>query len=231
MVEKIYTIPITEIFEEPKGCPICRLYEKAKTKALEYVTGAAMMEPSVRIATNEAGFCREHFDDMMEMNNRLSVALMLESHMDTLEKRIWKGSRGLLGKTDPQKLVELANKTDHSCFVCNRIDEEMKHYLRNVVYLWKTELDFRLLFDKQEGFCLRHTADLLSVASEKLGKKDLAVFTEAVAELGWKYHAALREDLAGFTKSFDYRNAGQPKTERVKGAVENTVSYLSSTKK
>ena len=44
-------------------------------------------------------------------------------------------------------------------------------------------------------------------------------------------HAAVREDLAAFTKSFDYRNAETPISDRVKSAVEHTVNYLSSGKK
>ena len=37
MIEKIYTIPITESFEERCGCPVCRLHAKAREKALEYI--------------------------------------------------------------------------------------------------------------------------------------------------------------------------------------------------
>lgn len=30
-----------------------------------YITGAAMMEPDVRLETNRLGFCKEHFDQII----------------------------------------------------------------------------------------------------------------------------------------------------------------------
>ncbi len=84
MAEQIYTIPINEAFEERGGCPLCRMRQKLERESLEYVMGAAMMDPDVRVRTNRLGFCRKHFDDMLSMKNRLSLALMLESHLDEI---------------------------------------------------------------------------------------------------------------------------------------------------
>ena len=52
----------------------------------EYITGAAMMEPDVRIETNRLGFCARHFDKITAVGSRLSVALILESHLKELEE-------------------------------------------------------------------------------------------------------------------------------------------------
>ncbi len=86
MAEQIYTIPISEAFEQHDGCPLCRMKEKLERESLEYVMGAAMMDPDVRIRTNRLGFCRGHYDDMLAMKNRLSLALMLESHLAEVSK-------------------------------------------------------------------------------------------------------------------------------------------------
>ena len=64
MRESILTIPISEIFEPKCGCPICRMREMLETRTVEYIMGAAMMEPDVRIETNRLGFCREHYEKM-----------------------------------------------------------------------------------------------------------------------------------------------------------------------
>lgn len=223
MDEKIYTIPINLSFEQLSGCPLCRLYEEAKSKALDYVTGAAMMEPSVRIMTNEQGFCREHFSDMLAMKNRLSVALMLESHMDEIGKRLY--AHG--GKNASKEAGRIAG----SCFVCSRIEEYMSHYLSNIVHMFRSGLEFRELYSRQEGFCIPHTAALLAAGAEGLSKKEFPDFQRLTLEAAKRSHDALREDLAGFTRSFDYRFQAEPKTERVKSAVENTVAYLASVKK
>ena len=41
----ITNIPVAEGFEEGDGCPICRLRNTLEKRAVEYITGAAMMEP------------------------------------------------------------------------------------------------------------------------------------------------------------------------------------------
>ncbi len=223
MSEKIYTIPINLSFEQKCGCPLCRLYEQARSNALEYVTGAAMMEPDVRIETNRLGFCREHFSDMLGMKNRLSVALMLESHMDEVEKKVF--------SHDGKHAAKEAGRVAESCFVCSRIEEHMSHYISNTVHMFRSDPEFRKLYAAQEIFCLPHLAALLKCAEDRLGKKEYPEFLRISVAIAQKGHAALREDLAGFTRSFDYRFQNEPKTERVKASVDNTVAYLSSVKK
>ena len=51
MRESILTIPVTDIFEPKCGCPICRLRDTLEQRTVEYIMGAAMMEPDVRIET------------------------------------------------------------------------------------------------------------------------------------------------------------------------------------
>ena len=45
MKEKIYTIPVTEAFQQDCECPLCLMEEKLEEEALEYTLGASMMEP------------------------------------------------------------------------------------------------------------------------------------------------------------------------------------------
>ena len=64
MRDDICTIPISEVFEENDGCPICRMRDTIEERITEYILGDAMMEPDVRISTNQVGFCEEHYDKM-----------------------------------------------------------------------------------------------------------------------------------------------------------------------
>ena len=64
MRESILTIPVTDIFEPKCGCPICRLRDTLEQRTVEYIMGAAMMEPDVRMETNKLGFCKTHFEQM-----------------------------------------------------------------------------------------------------------------------------------------------------------------------
>ena len=68
-------------------------------------------------------------------------------------------------------------------------------------------------------------------ALKKLPKKEQFDFVQAAAGRAAAMHDGVREDLAAFTKSFDYRNADVKVTDHVKLAVERTADYLSAGKK
>ena len=81
MKETIYTIPLNEAYEEESECPLCFLEKKLEDEALEYALGAAMMEPDYRVESNEVGYCNRHFERLLAMPNKLSLALVLETHL------------------------------------------------------------------------------------------------------------------------------------------------------
>ena len=103
-MEQIYTIPVNEAFEacaaagEPT-CPFCSLYNKYENDEIDLILGASMMEPDIRKKTNEAGFCRTHFDMMLAYSKRLPLALILESHLaEVIEDTLRLVSRADEGK-------------------------------------------------------------------------------------------------------------------------------------
>ena len=67
MSEHIYTIPLNDHFSKNDGCPLCGLFEMMERNELETITGASMMEPSVRVKTNKEGFCHKHFSMMLKV--------------------------------------------------------------------------------------------------------------------------------------------------------------------
>lgn len=226
MKEQIYTIPINEAFEQEDGCPVCRLYEKLEENSLDYIMGAAMMEPDVRIKTNEQGFCSAHFAKMLTMKNRLSLALMLESRLQEIEKQLFeKTGKAFSGAPDPKKFSAAAETMAGSCFVCRRIDSFMDNYYKNIVYLWKTEQDFRDKFAAQPYFCIHHMSALLNYAKKGLGSKEQAAFTQEMARIERAYVQALHDDVSKFCKSFDYRYAGE-ELGSAKDSVERAALFL-----
>lgn len=226
MSENIYTIPINEAFGRHEGCPLCRLESDLETNTLEYVMGAAMMEPDIRIETNRLGFCNRHFDKMLGMKNRLGLALILESHVDTLAGHFTKSpeKKSLFGKksgSPPDNIVEASE----TCYVCKRVDDFMDKYYSNILHLWKTDAAFREKFKNQPFFCLTHCGGLLSHASSELGEKSRTELYETVMKIQRRRLETLSEQLGAFTKSFDHRNNGkEPGEERF--AVEKTIEFL-----
>ena len=120
----ITNIPVAEVFEERDGCPICRLRDQLEQRVVEYITGAAMMEPDIRIQTNRKGFCIDHYRQMLARRNRLSVALMLESHLDEMEKEIFAGLP-LVGKSPRKQEMAAARRTD-DCWICSQMGDTME---------------------------------------------------------------------------------------------------------
>ena len=96
-MEQIYTIPVNEAFEavaKPETqcrCPFCLMYNRLEANELDLILGASMMEPDVRLKTNEQGFCDTHYGLMFERSKRLPLALMMESHLDSLAKELTVG--------------------------------------------------------------------------------------------------------------------------------------------
>ena len=80
MKPNITTIPISDLFAQTEGCPICRMYRMLEEQYTEYITGAAMMAPDVRVQTNKVGFCHRHFSMMVNNGPRLSNALRTAVH-------------------------------------------------------------------------------------------------------------------------------------------------------
>lgn len=215
MKESIYTIPISEVFEPRCGCPICSMRTTLETRCIEYILGAAMMEPDVRIETNCYGFCGTHYAIMQQKNNKLSLALMLESHMAELLKQ------------KPQPPAKSKNPTrEYNCFVCKEIDEVIYRLAGNVVAMYNKDSDFRRLFAEQEYFCWPHYRLLCDAAYETLGKRNASVFIDTLAAVARKRMEYTLSNVHEFTQMFDYRNASKEKTPEVAAAIENAIKLL-----
>lgn len=221
MKEAIYTIPISEVFEPKCGCPICSIRNTLEERCLDYIMGAAMMEPDVRTETNKLGFCHEHLTLMMERNNRLAIALMLESHMELLDdKHVVSRQRTKKDGISPAE----------TCFVCNEINTALEKIIDTIFTLYTNDANFRHLFRKQEFFCFPHYELLCQTASKKLHKKTLEQFTDDLTEITKTYLVELTHDVHAFSAMFDYRNANKEQEENVKDSLDRAILFLTSRK-
>ena len=241
-MEQIYTIPVNEAFdacahegeaevgaEQKKPeclCPVCRLYATLNENELTRILGAAMMEPDVRIQTNREGFCSAHFRAMFTRKNRLGLALMLESHLDSLAKDLAPSAIGDLFKGAGASAVARAQKLEKDCYICRRIEEHFAHMIDTVVYLYRTEDAFRRKFARQPFFCLPHYRLLAEKARVALPKKLYADFYQDLDRVTRTALDSLREDVSWFCKKFDYRYENEP-WYNSKDAVERAIVFLS----
>ncbi len=223
MKETIYTIPLSEVFEPLQGCPLCRLKAILEERALEAIMGAAMMEPDIRIQTNRAGFCAAHFDKMLARKNRLSLALMLESHLDAIGQLLPGETQENAGKADVKRLRTALE----SCYICEKVETSLSQMVRNLFEVYRREEEFRALYARQPHLCLEHYCLLAEGAPKELGKKELGGFLAVTGRLARQGLREAREDIGAFCALFDYRNAGKSADNpRVKTAVERAVGLL-----
>ena len=229
MKQAIYTIPIHEVFEPKDGCPICRMRDILEERCVEYILGAAMMEPDIRMETNRLGFCKRHFDRMLERKNRLSLALLLESHLAQINRTVFSGSGEPRMGMDKKDRSKKAEKVVESCYVCEKVDSVMENMMDSIFHMYRQSSDFRALFSQQEALCLPHYRILCDIARSKLQKRELSEFLSLANRLAGGYCRALENDVRHFTKMFDYRNSG-PEADwgNSKDSIERAVWFLTS---
>lgn len=230
MKEQIYTIPVNTAFEKSRddkscGCPFCTMQETLQKNELDLITGASMMEPDIRIKTNEQGFCRKHYDMMLLMKNRLGIALMLESHLDEVRGKV--RSKGIVPmlKGKGTEACDQLGRLERSCYVCGKIDFHIDKMFECAVYLWSTEREFREKTDAQPFFCLPHYRRFIEYAKRDLPKKEFGDFYDAVSKIENAYMDTLCEDVSWFCKKFDYRYTDEP-WGNSKDSIERAVAFL-----
>ena len=229
MLEKIYTIPINEFFDASAadkscGCPFCRLEEKLYNDEYEIILGASMMEPDIRIKTNELGFCQKCYSEMFVRKNRLGMALTLESHLDELQKKISPGGMGEMLSGKGKKACVEIEKLEKSCYVCARVENSMSHMLANAAALWEAEKEFAEKIKKQPYFCLTHYRGFIEAGGTNISKKRFGDFYDLVSTLENSALEELRGDVSWFCKKFDYRYDKEP-WKNSKDAVERAIKF------
>lgn len=224
MIESIYTIPVNEAFEADCLCPFCYLYSKSEKQTLTQTLGASMMEPDSRIRTNQLGFCTKHYSLLFSSTNKLSLALVLETHLQDVRERLnlCNGNIDALKKTS--KKLSLFSKPasvnsaasvlsntlgaiERTCAVCSVIDATMKRYIDVFFYLWSTDSAFKKKIDAIDGFCLPHYRVLVEKAPDHLKNSQASEFLQLIYHKQQSRLSSLQEDIHKFASKFDYRNA------------------------
>lgn len=227
MREDITSLPVSEVFEPRDGCPVCRMRDMLEQSITDYVTGAAMMEPDVRIETNEQGFCFPHYQMLLKKQQSSGrspdagkpVGGRWKSRCMTHRLPLWLQRQN--GQT--------ADKPLHSCFVCRQVDWAMERMLQTVCRLWEREEDFRKLFSEQPHLCLPHFSQLSATAAAHMGKKNAPDFIRQAADLSRNYLKKLRGDVTHFCQMFDYRNnGGDADWGNSRDSIERAIRWLTS---
>lgn len=209
MKEKIYEIPVNEAFSTDCECPICVLERDLEKNTIEFVLGPAMMEPDFRIQTNEKGFCSHHYRLLFQAQNKLPLALILDTHTAELNRILEKTP--MLSKSPATDTIKKELKqAECSCAACDKIEFVMDKYMDVIFYMWKHNSEFAQKFQNSKGFCLPHLNRLLRDSETFLSKKESARFCAELIQLQKREMERIQQEIHWFTQKFDYKNESLP---------------------
>lgn len=235
MKEQLYTIPVNDAFNTNCECPICAMRKTLEDNALDFTMGPSYMEDDIRAVTDKLGFCREHMTKLKKTTNRLGLALILKTHMDKTINDIEKASKktpkvkgNMLKKTIEQNpLADYINTLNSTCFVCNQIENTFDRYLNTVLYLYKTDAEFKQTFKSSKGFCLTHYEQLYTKAYTTYKDNLLEDFITTLNAIFIENMKRVRDDLDWFITKFDYRYTNEP-WKNSKDALPRSITKLNS---
>lgn len=232
MQDTIYTIPVTEAYENSCECPLCVLESRFEQDRIRYYLGPSLMEPENRIETNDLGFCGRHFTMMYETRaNRLGLGLILDTYMTEQNARIGRmtaaggsdaessGKKSFLSALKPQAkdsakaadaILAYWKEHEQSCCICRDQEKTMERYLEVILHLYFSQKEFRDRFDGGMGYCMRHFTQLLAYGRKHLSGQKQDTFLTNLLRQQQENLERLQGEVHWFTKKFDYRNADAP---------------------
>lgn len=231
-MEQIYAIPVNaaldaSIADPSCGCAICTLYKQVEQDKLAFIMGPAMMEPSTREDTNREGFCQKHLHMMLTRKNRLSLALMVETHLSALQDDLLDPKVPSLRGRRGDRASERIERLMHSCYVCHRIDDTVERMIGTLLFLWQGDPTVREKVAKQPHFCLPHYRMILLLAKAKLSRADYNELYTCLSQLEMAHLAELHGDVGWFCKKFDYRYTDEP-WYNAKDSIERATAFLTA---
>ena len=222
MKESIYTIPITDAFMQEEKCPFCYIEDKLEVEAVEYALGPSMMEPDFRQISNKTGYCRHHLKSLYDKNERLSMALMLSTHLEFMKdslKYVKLEGGGLFSKAkdDLSKFDDCTS----SCVICEKIEKAMDRYISNFCHTYGKDKEFREIVKKAKPICAHHSIEIIKKAPSGAGELKKYILSQLDAAMDKNI-----DDIHGFIDMFDHRNFGKEQTPEVKEALKTLTSFL-----
>ncbi len=219
MQYQIQTAPIWDAYKANDGCPLCAIYKARESRIVGQYLAENVMDPDFRVAVNTHGFCPEHTRALFDGQNKLGLALQIETRSHALLE--------LLAKTptDKKSAAKLAATIDahRGCVICDALAEPMERYYMTVAEMYDNESDFPELF-KSAHHCLGHSIKLL-YASKFAGKKTAGYLNALTCSLRRDLKKSETE-LRNFADCFDFRNAGsKPDPETIPNAIKLLIGY------
>jgi hypothetical protein len=217
-------------------CPLCSLIDGAERIYLQSFQGSRVMEPNVRVKTNERGFCKEHYKRLYRGENKLGLGLVVHTHLQSWLPRLGKEMenalkpQGAAGRKKPgvgrlETILKTLETLRDACFICDMLAVDLDRYFDTVLYLWKEDPEFRAVFQGSRGFCIEHFRAVLLKAEGYFREADFARFLSDLVPIMKRSLESLERGLFGFTQLFQDANRSLG-TEEERTALVRTLQKL-----
>lgn len=228
MKQKIYEIPIWDAYQlDNCECPICSIEKQLENKFIETLFTEMVMDVNLNPQLVENfRFCHQHFEKLYKYPDKCGLAILTDRIL-YLEKEALEKIKLTPSIKKDKKLSLLFKKdtivkngfTDHTCFLCNKLEADLESYCTIISKLWEKDSKFKNLFSKSRGFCLNHFEMMINLPSSSSAFKDMCI------KIQEENLTRIQEELQWFITKNDYRFIDEPwKTS--KDALLRTIQKL-----
>lgn len=214
----IQTAPVWDAYKTEKGCPLCALIAAKEKRLIKSYLNENVMDEHFRMRSNALGFCPEHVRMLYAGENKLGLALQLETRAAYLYKDVLKSIPA--DKKSAKKTAD-ALKAHCGCVICDELDEFLPRYYMTIAQIYDNEAEFPALF-AAATHCVKHATELFAAAEH--AKKSAGKY---LADL----HASLTRELKRtekelriFCDCFDHLSSDKPDATAIPRATELLIT-------
>jgi hypothetical protein len=210
-------------------CPLCTLMEGAEETYLRSFQHSRVMEPRVRVKTNEAGFCPDHYRKLYARENKLGLGLVVHTHLQEKLPELRAAFETMRatarrGRKIDEIAAYLARLHDR-CFICDLLRGDLDRYAFTILFLWSKDAEFLPRFRSSRGFCLDHFLSILAKGRVMLRADRLERWLGDVASLMTDSLERLERELDAFTQLHHDANRSLG-TDEERTALARTMQKL-----
>jgi hypothetical protein len=227
---KLEISKVHDAYVQPGECPLCALHRGAEEIYLRSFTHSRVMEPNVRVQTNESGFCPDHYRKLYAQENKLGLALVVHTHLVKQAPALLAGfdaavQAGKRGRSGGDTAAAMARRLRDACFLCELLRQDRDRYCFTILYLWNKDPEFLPVFRASRGFCLPHYADICDAAEGNLRPERRQRWMAECAALMSESIRRLEKEVLAFTQLHRDTNRGLG-SEEERTALSRTLQKL-----
>ena len=225
---------VHDAYAQSGSCPLCVLMDSVERTYLLSFQHSRVMEPNVRVKTNDVGFCPDHLGKLYQGESKLGLALVMLTHLQektpdlhaALDGAIEAARTGARERSKRiQKIVGSLESLRDSCFICHLLTQDLTRYTWTILYLWRKDPTFPQVYGASRGFCLSHFCKVLAAASDILRGEPLSRWLQETVPLMKKALDGLEKDLLAFTQLHQAGNRSLG-TDEERNALARTVQMF-----